>query len=139
MLRISIRVVKRRGRRIEKAYFYNSPRSSIFNAKCGKDRIHSFIEMLGKSYRWSRSGRTLYIDGEDPDAKNTFKILLIFSAITQCTRETSKIPWIAEAVAKLGEFATLFWYSRFVEEYEERGFWGVCRAAKAFRILYRIY
>lgn len=136
VLRFSTRRIGRQKKPVEVVHFYSSANSKVFHARCERGVISSFLERMGGVVSRSRTGKTMYLAGAR--AEGLFRKLIILAACRQCTRSQLKIPEIAEAVASLGEFETIFWYSRILEEYDERGFWGVCRAAKAFRILYRI-
>lgn len=140
VLRFSTRRIGRQKKPVEVVHFYSSANSKVFHARCERGVISSFLERMGGVYGFaverSRTGKTMYLAGAR--AEELFRKLIILAACRQCMRSRSEIPEIAEAVAGLGEFETIFWYSRILEEYDERGFWGVCRAAKAFRILYRI-
>lgn len=144
--RVAIRFTRRRGRdgrMHEFMYIYNAGNTRIFHARCEHGVISSFLERINCGLDItdceigrSRSGRTIYIAGRR--AKDLMMRVAIVAGVRQCTRSPSKVHDALDIVAGLGEFETIFWYSRVLEEYERRGFWGVCRAARAFRVLYRI-
>ncbi|QGR19701.1 hypothetical protein [Stygiolobus azoricus] len=136
ILRFSTRRVGKQRRPVEVVHFYSSYGVKDFHAYCERGVISSFLERVNADVRRGRKGGTIYLEGDRAD--DLFRRLIILAACRQCTRSQAKIPEIAEKVASLGEVATLFWYSRVLEEYEKRGFWGVCRVARAFRVLYRI-
>ncbi len=140
MKRIVLRFTRRMGGRDKKyseiTHFYHSISGRIFHAKCERGVIISFLERIGNEVRKSKSGKTIYIEGDK--AEDILKRLIILSGNRQCLKTLTKIPDIAEVVIGLGEFEAMFWYSKIIEEYEKRGYWGVCRVARAFRILYEI-
>ena len=134
-LRFSARRMGKRGRRAEVVHFY-TPAGKVFHARCERGIISSFIERVDGDARWSRTRKTLYLEGAR--AEELLRKLVILAGCRQCTRDPSKIPEIIEMIIGLGEFELIFWYSKIIEEYEKKGFWGVCRVAKAFRALYGI-
>jgi len=127
---------KRGGERAEVAYMYDSMGSLAFRSYCERSSLVSFLERLGAEFKRSRSGKTIYLEGEG--AEEAFRRLLVFSAVRQCTRSPAKVLDVADAVAGLSEFEAVFWYTKLLSEYERRGYWGVCRVARAFRVLNRI-
>lgn len=136
ILRFSTRRVGNHGKLVELVHFYGPTGSKIFHARCERGVISSFLERANGFVRRSRTGKTIYLEGTR--AEEFFRKLIILAGCKQCMRTASKILEVAEAVAGLGEFETIFWYSKMIEEFEKRGYWGVCRVAKAFRVLYRI-
>ena len=136
VLRFSIRSIGKHRKPVEVVHFYSSTSGKVFHARCEQGVISSFLERINGVARRSRTGKTIYLEGAK--AEELFRKLIILAGCRQCTRSQSKIPEIAEVVASLGEFETIFWYSKILEEHEKRGFWGVCRVAKAFRVLYRV-
>lgn len=136
ILRFTTRKIGKHGRPMEIAHFYIFGGGKLFSARCEHGIVTSFLERSNITIRRSRTGKTIYF--ENAESEEIFRKLVIFSGIRQCTRSPSKIVDIIEATSSLGEFETVFWYSKMIEEYEKRGFWGVCRVAKAFRTLYRI-
>ncbi len=140
MKHITIRFTKRRRgkdkRYSEITHFYHSISGRIFHAKCEQGIIISFLERFGNRVHRSKSGKTIHVEGDI--AEDILKRLVILAGNRQCLRRPTKIPDIADVVISLGEFETMFWYSKIIEEYEKHGYWGVCRVVKAFRILYRI-
>jgi hypothetical protein len=136
VLRFSARRVGERRKLVEVVHFYSLTGGKVFYARCERGVISSFLERINGVARRSRTGKTIYLEGAR--AEELFRKLIILTGCRQCTRSPSKIPEIAEVVAGLGEFETIFWYSKMLVEYEKKGFWGVCRVAKAFRVLHRI-
>lgn len=135
-LRFTTRKIGKHRKPVEVVHFYSSTSGKIFHAHCERGVISSFLERMNGAVRRSRTGKTIYLEGAR--AEEILRKLVILAGCRQCTRYQSKILEIAEAVAGLGEFETIFWYSKILEEYEKKGFWWVCRVAKAFRVLYRI-
>ena len=136
ILRFTSKKVGKYGKPVDVVHFYSSRSGRVFHARCERGVVSSFLQRINGAARQSRTGKTIYLEGAR--AEELFRKLVILTGCRQCTRSRSKIPEIAEVVAGLGEFETIFWYSKILEEYEKRGFWGVCRVAKAFRVLYRI-
>lgn len=136
ILRFSTRRIRKHGKSVEVVHFYSPPGSKVFHACCERGVISSFLERLNGVVKQSRTGKTIYLRGAR--AEELFRKLIILAGCGQCVRTTSKILEVAEVVAGLGEFETIFWYSKMIEEYENKGFWGVCRVAKAFLVLHRI-
>ena len=136
ILRFSTRRIGKHGKSVEVVHFYSPPGGKVFHARCERGVISSFLERINGAARRSRTGKTIYLEGAR--AEELFRKLIILAGCRQCVRATSKILEVAEVVAGLGEFETIFWYSKMIEEYEKKGFWGVCRVAKAFRVLHRI-
>lgn len=135
-LRFTLRNTSRLGKLVEVAHFYSPGGGKLFHARCERGVITSFLERINGSVKRSRSGRMLYLEG--PGAEDALRKLIILAGTRQCMRDASRIRDLAEVVASLGEFESIFWYSKILEEYERRGFWGVCRIAKAFRVIYGI-
>lgn len=135
-LRFTTRRVGRWKRPVEMAHFYGLSSSKVFHARCERAVILSFIERVNGDFRRSRTGKTIYLEGNR--AEDILRRLIVLAGCRQCIKNESKIADVADAVTGLSEFETIFWYSRMIEEYENRGYWGVCRVAKAFRVLYRI-
>ena len=136
-LRFRWKKVKGSGGVAEYVYFYERmPGSSVFRARCEKGVITSFISRVNGHVRRSRSGKTIYIDGNG--AEDLYRRLMILAGCRQCVRSETRVAEIAGVVARLGEFETLFWYSRMVEAYEKEGYRGVCRVVRAFRTLYEV-
>lgn len=136
VLRFTTRRIGKHGKPVEIVHFYSSTSGRIFHARCERGAVSSFLQRINSDARRSRTGKTIYLEGAR--AEELFRKLVILTGCRQCTRSQAKIPEIAEVVAGLGEFETIFWYSKILEEYEKKGFWGVCRVAKSFRVLYRI-
>jgi len=135
-LRFSMRKVGKYGRLMEVSHFYSPGGGKVFHAYCGRGVVSSFLKRMGKDVKKSRSGKTIYLEGNG--AENAFMKLIILAGVRQCIRTNAKAHGIAEIVAGLGEFETIFWYSKMIEGYEKRGYWGVCRIARAFRAVYGI-
>lgn len=134
VLRFSNRRIGKHRKSVEVVNFYSS--TKIFHARCERGVISSFLERMNGAVRRSRTGKTIYLEGAK--AEGLLRKLIILASCRQCLRASLKIPEVMEVIAGLGEFETIFWYSKILEEYEKRGFWGVCRVAKAFRVLYRV-
>lgn len=124
------------GRRIETTHFYDSLGRRLFHARCERGVILSFLERVNAVTSTSRSGKTIYIEGSG--VEDLLRKLIILAGVRQCTKSPLKVRDLVEVVGSLGEFETIFWYSKILEEHERRRYWGVCRVAKAFRILNRI-
>ncbi len=135
ILRFTFRKARKKNGMIEVTHFYASY-GKVFHARCEHSVIFSFIERLNGKIRRSKTGKTIHLEGNR--AEDIFRRLIIFAGSRQCIRKETKIIELAETIASLGEFETIFWYNKILEGYESRGYWGVCRVAKAFRILYRI-
>ena len=136
-LRFRWRKTGKSGSLAEYVYFYERmPGSRVFHARCKKRVINSFINRLNGHVRRSKSGKTIYIEGNG--AEDLFRRSMILAGCSQYTRSETKVAEIVGVVAGLGEFETLFWYSKMVEAYEKEGYWGVCRVARAFRTLYEV-
>jgi len=136
ILRFSSRRIGKHAKPIEVVHFYSPTGGKVFQARCERGVISSFLERINGAVRRSKTGKTIYLEG--PRAEEFFRKLIILAGCRQCVRATSKILEVAEVVAGLGEFETIFWYSKMIEEYEKKGYWGVCRVAKAFRVIHRI-
>jgi len=131
--------VRRRGAQakpVETVHFYSPRGGKIFHAICERGVITGFLERVGVDVMRSKTGKTIYLEGDR--SEELFRKLIILAGCRQCVKAPSKVLDIAGVVAGLGEFETLFWYTKVIEGYERRGFWGVCRVAKAFRVLYGI-
>ncbi len=136
IIRFSTRRAGSRRKSVEIAHFYTATGVKVFQARCEPEVISSFLERIGWNVKRSSSGKTMYLEGAQ--AEDLFRKLVILAGCRQCSRVSSKILSIADAIVDLGEIETFFWYNKMVEEYERKGFWGVCRVAKAFKVLYRI-
>ncbi len=136
VLRFSIRKTEKHRKPIEVAHFYGSAGGKVFHAHCEHGVISSFLERMNGAVSRSRTGKTIYLEGAK--SEELLRKLIILAGCRQCLKASSKISEVAEAIAGLGEFEAIFWYSKILEEYEKRGFWGVCRVAKAFRVLHGI-
>jgi len=136
ILRFLTRKSERRGISREIVYFYNSSWGKMFHALCERGVISSFLERVGAKVRKSRTGKTLYLDGSS--SEDIARRLIILAANRQCVKEASRIPDLANALTNISELEAVFWYSRIIDEYERNGYWGVCRVARAFRVIYRI-
>ena len=108
----------------------------VFQAYTDQTTLNSFFELINYKPNKSKSGRTLYIDGENVD--ELLKRVVVFLGCKECTRSSVKVRHIMEAVAELNEIEALFWYSRMIEMYKKKKYAGVCRVAKSFRVLYGI-
>jgi len=134
-IRFTTRKMRKTGRRVEVANFYSSTSSRIFHARCERGVISGFLERINAPVRRSKTGKTIYLEGER--AEELLRKLVILAGCRQSIKVASKMLEVAGVVASFGEFETIFWYSKMIEGYEKRGFWGVCRVARAFRTLYR--
>jgi len=136
VLRFYTRRVGKRAKPVEVVHFYSPRGGRVFHAICERGVVTGFLERVGAGAARSRTGKALYLEGDG--SERLFRKLVILAGCRQCVRASSKVLDIARVVAGLGEFETLFWYTRMIEGYEKRGFWGVCRVARAFRALYGI-
>lgn len=140
VLRFTIRRIGRGKRPVEVAHFYSPYGGKVFHAYCERGVVSSFIERIiytfNSNVERSRTGKSIYLEGGK--AEDIFRRLVILAGCTQSVRIRTKIVEVAESVAGLGEVETIFWYNKMLEEYEKRGYWGACRVAKAFRVIYRI-
>jgi len=136
-LRFSVKKVGKLKKPMEVIHFYSSSGGKVFHARCERGVVLSFLERLGKSVKQSRTGKTIYLEGVETE--ELLRKLIILASCRQCMKSPTKMPEVAEVIAGLGEFETIFWYTKAVEEHEKKSFRGVCRVAKAFRILHRIY
>jgi len=136
VLRFSIRRIGEHRKPVEVIHFYSSTGGKVFLAHCERGVISGFLERTNGSVGRSRTGKTIYLEGAR--AEELLRKLIILAGCRQCLRASSKISEVVEVIAGLGEFEAIFWYSKILEEYEKRGFWGVCGVAKAFRVLHRI-
>lgn len=136
ILRFSTKKARNYEKPVEVVYFYSTAGVKVFQARCERGVISSFLERINENVRQSKTGKTIYLEGAQ--AESLFRKLIILAGCRQCSKVSSKILEIAGVIVGLGEFETIFWYSKMIEEYEKRGFWGVCRVAKAFKVLHRI-
>lgn len=136
ILRFSTRRAGGRDRPAEVVHFYGPAGGKVFHARCERGVVSSFLERANGRAERSRTGRTLYLGGGR--GEELFRKLIILAGCRQCVRSPSKALEVAEAVLDLGVFETIFWYNKMVEEYERESTLGVCRVARAFRILYGI-
>ena len=136
ILRFTTRRIGTQRKPVEVVHFYSLASGKLFHARCEHGVISSFLERMNGAVGRSRTGKTMYLDGAR--AEELSRKLIILAGCRQCLRTSSKISEVAEVVAGLGEFESIFWYSKILEEYERRRFWGVCRVAKAFRVLYGV-
>ena len=136
VIRFSTRRITGSRRHVEVAHFYGPSGARVFHARCERGVIVGFLERVGGAVSRSRTGKTIYVDGAR--AEDLLRRLVILAGSRQCVRKPSKVRDVAEVVAGLGEFEAIFWYSKILDEYEKRGYWGVCRVAKSLRVLYRV-
>jgi len=125
----------RSGRRSEVAHFYGPTGGKIFEAYTERALLRGLLSLVNghSNYvRLTRGGIIL----EGARGEDLFHKLIIMAGVRQCVQQQDQLPALADAIAKLGAFETLFWYSKIVEAYERMGYWGVCRVARAFRILH---
>jgi len=136
ILRFLTRKTGKAGKPAEFIYFYSEPGGRIFHARCERGVISSFLERLGEVVGRSRTGKTLYLEGAR--AEDIARRLIILAACRQCMKKSSRILDVAEALMGISEFEAIFWHSKILDEYEKKGYWGVCRVARAFRVIHRI-
>lgn len=136
VIRFTTRKIGKQRRPVEIAYFYSTSGVKVFESRCEPGVIFSFLERIGFEARRSKKGKTIYLEGSR--GEEVFRKLVILAGCRQSLKKQLKILDVAEEVAGLGEFEAIFWYSKMIEEHERKGFWGVCRVARAFRILHRI-
>ncbi|MEM1982522.1 MAG: hypothetical protein QXZ63_02525 [Sulfolobales archaeon] len=124
-------------RRVDVSYMYLSEpvrgSNPIFEARVGKDYVKAFLSGIAAPYNLIGED-ILVLEGEDPDTY--LRRLVVYSGVRQHINNSVDL---AGTVQGLNEVEVLFWYSRFLEAYEEVGYWGVYRVAKAFRLLYRVW
>jgi len=108
----------------------------VFQAYTDQTTLNSFLELIYYKPNKSKSGKTVYIDGENTD--ELLKRIVIFLGCKECTRSSVKVRHVMEAIAELNEIEALFWYSRIIELYKKKKYIGVCRVAKSFSLLYGI-
>lgn len=105
----------------------------VFEARVDRDYTIAFLNSISAPYR-VLGDNLVVIEGSDPDTY--LRRLVVYSGVRQFTTPSS--PILTDIVTRLSEIEALFWYSKLTEAYEDRGYWGVYRVAKAFRTLYRI-
>lgn len=135
LLKFTTRKMGSRGS-AEVVHFYGPSRGRVFHARCDRGFLNSFLERVGAEFEVSKTGRTIYIEGSK--AEEVFRRLVILAGSRQCIKSSLKAADIASAVVALGEFETIFWFSKLLEEYEKSGYRGVCRVSKSFRVMYRV-
>ena len=134
MIRFTVRRSKRGP--VEVAHVYRPGGGKIFQARIERSTLTAFLDRLGVEYSRSKTGKTIYLTGRDPE--DTLRKLVVFAGCRQCVRSQAKVLDLAQAVAGMGELETIFWFSKMLEAYEARGFWGACRVARAVRALHGI-
>jgi hypothetical protein len=104
-----------------------------FEARIGKETTKLALDWFKAKYE--DKGEFLVVSGVDVDEK--IRRLIVFSGVRQAVDEgLGKL--LLELVASMNEVEVLFWFSRFINTYQNGGYWDVYRVAKSFRILYRI-
>lgn len=130
-------VGKKNRRKVEVARFYLSePVKGVkpfFEARAGKDQIIAFLNILSVQYELLGPS-VIAVQGSDPDFY--VRRAVVYAGLRQ--HIDSSIHEIRELVARMSEVEAVFWYTKFLDAYENRGFWGVYRVAKSFRTLYRL-
>ncbi len=136
VIRFTKRGVDRPGGPYEVVHIYLRGIGKIFHARCEKSLVANMLEVLNGGVERSSTGKTFYLTGAR--AESVLRRLVVMMGCRQCVRDGSKILHIMEAVWEMDEYEALFWYSRMLDAYMERGLPGVCRVAKAFRLLHGI-
>lgn len=130
-------VGKKKRRRVEVTRFYLSePVKGVkpfFEARVGRDQMIAFLNSLSVQYE-QLGPSVIAVQGNDPDYY--IRRVVIYAGLRQ--HINSGVHEIRELVAKMGEVEAVFWYTKFLDAYENSGFWGVYRVAKSFRTLYRL-
>jgi hypothetical protein len=104
-----------------------------FMARIGKETTKLALDWFEAKYE--DKGEFLTVTGGDADEK--IRRLIVFSGVRQAIDEGLGKP-LLELVASMNEVEVLFWFSRFINSYQNGGYWDVYRVAKSFKILYRI-
>lgn len=104
-----------------------------FEARIGKETTKLALDRFKTIYE--DKGEFLTVSGSDADEK--IRRLTVFSGVRQTVDEGLGKP-LLELVASMNEVEVLFWFSRFINTYQNGGYWGVYRVAKSFKILYRV-
>ena len=122
------------------AHVYDGEGRKVFVAQCERHLLVEFIErmkMCGYIRSWlSRSGNTIYIDGEN--ARYAVRKIVIFLANAMCVKDQALLTDLMSVIHNLGMVEEFFWYAKIHEALEEDGYRGVCRVAKAFRVLHKL-
>lgn len=130
-------VGKKKRRRVEVVRFYMSEPvrgvKPFFEARVGKDQVIAFLNSLSVQYE-QLGPSVIAIQGNDPDYH--IRRAVIYAGLRQ--HINSGVHEIRELVAKMSEVEAVFWYTKFLDAYENNGFWGVYRVAKSFRTLYKL-
>jgi len=135
-LRFYTRKVGKKNRRIvDVAYFYLArPAKGIrpfFSARVGMPSVINAVEELGGEYR-VLGKRSLLVFGQD-----AFERLVVFAGVRQfLDGEDARV--LLEALRGAFDLDVMFWYNAFLRSFEEDGYRGVRRVARAFRELYRL-
>ena len=119
-----------------KATFYGPYGVEELKARCEKNLIIKLLDGINANYRII--GNRIVISGPQVDAETAFRKALLLAAVRECTRSPSKVYMVLNAVKGLDFYSLLFWVSKVIRAYENAGRSGVCRVARAFRILYGI-
>ncbi|MCE4628069.1 MAG: hypothetical protein F7C34_02835 [Desulfurococcales archaeon] len=134
VLRFSVR---RSGlsRPAEYLYVYYGGRR-VFSARCPRPLVERLLEEYDGFVARSRSGRTLYLVGRM--AESVARRVIVLAAIASCTRDPTRLLGAVHAVAAMSELETMLWASKILEQHEQSGHQGVCRAARAIKTLHSL-
>lgn len=130
------RVGKSRNKSVDVARIYlASPGRGrpFFEARVSKEVVKNALDSLGLKYE--DEGDVMVLYGEDIDEK--IRRLVVFTGVRQTT-DSFIGGELVELVSSMGEVEILFWFSRFIDAYDNGGYWDVYRVAKSFKVLYRI-
>jgi hypothetical protein len=119
--------------------FGGSPYTDVIKGRCDKWMVINLLDQLNWlsfSFRATKTDNAIYISGSD--AKVVMRYVAILVGFMHCTKDPYKYVDLMYEVAGLSEYESIFWFSRLVDLYERKGRQSICRAAKAFRILYKV-
>jgi len=133
---------KRGGRTYEVARIYELYGTrryvTLIAAKCERELIETLLNRLAwlvLVVEHSEDEDTIYVDGIG--IEDAMRRLAIFVGFRACTRSMHVITDLIGNISALGEHEAIFWFNRMLDAYELEGFSGVCRVAKAFKILHK--
>ncbi|MEM1610943.1 MAG: hypothetical protein QXQ57_04770 [Sulfolobales archaeon] len=104
----------------------------LFEARVGRDYVVAFLNALSAPYKIYNN--VIIVEGEDPDYY--VRRLVIYTGVKQFLEAVPRE--LMDIAVNASEIEAVFWYSKFVEAYENIGYWGVYRVAKALRTIYRL-
>jgi hypothetical protein len=117
--------------------FGGSPYTEMIKGRCHRGAVKDLLKRLDEfSFRVTESTNTIYISGSD--SKVVMRYVAILVGCMHCTKNPYKYEDLIYAVENLGSCEVLLWFTRMAEMYELKGYQGICRVAKAFKILYRV-